>query len=133
MANDPGGDGDRKILLVEDNQDTAFLIENLLEPFGEVTIAGSAEAALDVAVRTPFDLVLLDINLGNGPDGGEVLRTLRGKETYQSVPMGAVTAYAMPGDRERFLQMGFDSYLSKPFTGDELISMVEQLLNLPTA
>ena len=77
----------------------------------------------------PFDLVLLDINLGQGPNGADVLRELRAMPAYQDVPIVAVTAYALPGDRERFLGMGFTDYLAKPFNADELLALTARLQN----
>jgi len=74
--------------------------------------------------------VLLDINLGCARDGVDVLRELRMLPGYERVPTVAVTAYAMPGDKERFLEAGFDAYLGKPFTEEELHEVLVQLLAL---
>src|SRR5690606_21016208 len=116
------------LLLVEDNEDTRFLVESLLEDVCRITTAGSAEEALAAAQTQPFDLVLTDINLGSGPDGNEVLNRLRALPTFHDVPIVALTAYALPGDREHFLRHGFDGYLSKPFTADELLDKIGEML-----
>ena len=125
---DAGPDPHAHLLLVEDNEDTRFLVESLLEDRCQVTAAANAEEALAAAGRSAFDLVLMDINLGNGPDGNEVLHRLRTMSSFQHVPVVALTAYALPGDREHFLRNGFNAYLSKPFTADELLDKVTEML-----
>ncbi len=117
----------QKVLLVEDNEHTQYLIESLLEDAFSVTVVADAEQALLEAFRTEFDMVLLDINLGEGPNGADVLRELRAMPAYRTVPIAAVTAYALPGDRERFLEMGFSAYLSKPFNAEELLALTARL------
>ena len=121
------GDDKPRVLLVEDNENTQFLIENLLESAFEITIVGNAEDALLEAFRIEYDMVLMDINLGVGPNGADVLRELRAMPTYADVPIAALTAYALPGDKERFLDMGFSAYLSKPFNAEELLTLATGL------
>jgi len=116
-----------RVLLVEDNKNTQFLIENLLESAFEVTLTTNAEDALLEAFHNEYDLVLMDINLGVGPNGAEVLRELRAMPTYHDIPIAALTAYALPGDKERFLDMGFSAYLSKPFNVEELLALTARL------
>ncbi len=121
-------DREAHLLLVEDNEDTRFLVESLLEDRCRVTSAANAEEALAAARQDDYDLVLMDINLGNGPDGNEVLHRLRAMPAFKHVPVVALTAYALPGDREHFLRNGFNAYLSKPFTGDELLDKIAEIL-----
>ncbi len=116
-----------KVLLVEDNEHTQYLIQVLLENEFDLTVVSSAEDALMAAIRTEYDIVLMDINLGVGADGKDVLRELRAMPTYQNVPIAAITAYALPGDQERFLKLGFTAYLPKPFTARELLVLMERL------
>ena len=120
--------GEMRLLVVEDNEDTGLLMQAVLESVGEVTLAVNAQEALEAASETPHHAVLLDINLGRGPNGTDVLRELRAMPAYRNAPIAALTAYALPGDRERFLAMGFSRYLSKPFTVDELLSLASDLL-----
>lgn len=124
----------KRLLVVEDNEDTRLLMESLLESMCTVEVkaraveaVARARTAAEVEER-PFDAILADINLGTGPSGYEVLRELRTVPAYREVPIAAVTAYALPGDREKLLAEGFDAYLGKPFTAEELISLVEHLL-----
>jgi CheY-like chemotaxis protein len=120
-----------ELLVVEDNRDTARMVEDLLGASCEITIASNAEEALRSANAHCYDMVLLDINLGGGPSGVEVLHTLRAKPSYRTVPIAAVTAYSLPGDRQRLLKLGFDSYLSKPFGPGELYDVVEAFVTAP--
>ncbi len=71
--------------------------------------------------------MLLDINLADGASGLDVLRALRALPDYAKVPIIAVTAYALPGDRDQFIEQGFDGYLPKPFLKTSLVDLLEQV------
>ena len=103
-------------------------MQELLEPYGEVTVASTAGEAVEAAEQARYDLVLLDINLGGQRSGADVVQQLRAMPAYERVPIAALTAYALPGDRDRFLAMGFDTYLSKPFDVDDLLKLTADLL-----
>ena len=77
---------------------------------------------------SPERIDTMDINLGDGPSGREVLKSLRAIPAYRKVPVAALTAYALPGEREDFLKAGFNAYLSKPFSEDALLKLLAQLL-----
>ena len=112
-----------RVLAVDDNPAMLYLLERFLEEVpeaGEVDTAEGEESALALARRQHYDVVLLDINLGGIRTGVDVLHALHQIPAYATVRAVAVTAYALPGDRERFLEAGFDAYLSKPFTEEEL-------------
>lgn len=86
------------------------------------------EALVGLKANKP-DLILMDISLPN-MDGTELLKNIRADKNLKDVPVIALTAHAMPGDRERFLRQGFDEYLSKPIIDDLLlIEMIERLLH----
>lgn len=72
----------------------------------------------------------MDINLGAGKEGTKLLHLLQRREDTASVPAVALTAYAMPGDREELLSEGFDEYVGKPFTEEELTEAIYQALAL---
>jgi two-component system cell cycle response regulator DivK len=113
------------VLIVEDNERNLKLLRDLLRAWGYRTLeAGTGRDALGLALTHDPALVLMDVRL---PDmsGGEVLRHLRADPLRAATPVIAVTAQAMQGDRERFVQAGFDGYLSKPIDLDELRAMVE--------
>jgi len=71
--------------------------------------------------------VLLDINLDRSPTGMDLLASMRELSPYASTPAIAMTAFALAGDRERFLKEGFDEYVGKPFTADQLLAAVDNV------
>jgi two-component system cell cycle response regulator DivK len=103
-----------QVLVVEDNARNMKLFREILESSGYRTLeATTGERAVELVVEHCPDLVLMDIQLPD-IDGVEALGRLRSEERTASVPVLALTAQAMDGDRERFLAAGFDGYLSKP-------------------
>lgn len=117
-----------KILAVEDNPETQLLLRHLLQSDYEVTIASGVEEAAAVGREQQFDLLLLDINLGEQRTGVELLDMLQEQDDAPPVPSIALTAYAMPGDREDFLDAGFDAYVSKPFTREDLMDSITSVI-----
>jgi two-component system, cell cycle response regulator DivK len=116
------------ILVVEDNMRNLKLIRDVLDFAGfEVVAASSAEQGIAIALERPPDLVLMDLQLP-GMDGTEALRQLRGSPLTRSVPVVAVTAFAMKDDRERALGAGFDGYLEKPISVRALPAQVRGFL-----
>ena len=119
-----------RMLVVEDNPDIQMLLSSLFENKYDLETAETAEDALQKAGASSYDLVLLDIHLRGSGSGIEVLKALRKEKAYERVPMVAMTAYGLPGDRERFLEAGFDAYLGKPFSPDEVGELTKRLLNV---
>jgi len=117
-----------RALVVEDNADTRRLIALTLDPYYEVEATADAEAALDLARRAWFDVLLIDVNLGTGLSGLDLLHELRSMSAYVYVPALVVTALSHPHDRERIMNHGFDGYLAKPFTRSELLHATESVL-----
>ena len=118
----PGG----QILVVEDNERNMKLVRELLEATGYRAIeAATGSQALDLAREHRPDLVLMDIRLPD-IDGVEALSRLRADDRTASIPVLAVTAQAMQGDRERCLAAGFDGYLSKPIDVGQLLEAVSR-------
>ncbi len=132
-SDEPGQIIARRILLAEDalvNQKVAI---TLLEKRGHlVDLAINGKEAVAAVDRKPFDLVLMDVEMPE-MDGIEATIAIREKEktTGNHVPIIAMTAHAMKGDRERFLESGMDGYLAKPFDAIRLYEMVEGIA--PTA
>jgi two-component system cell cycle response regulator DivK len=114
-----------EILIVEDNEKNMKLVRDVLQVTGHRTLeATTGEVAIEVALaRTPA-LVLMDVQLP-GIDGIEALARLRSDERTASIPVVALTAQAMHGDRERFLEAGFDDYISKPVDVAALLQTIE--------
>jgi two-component system cell cycle response regulator len=103
-----------RILVIEDNAANMELARYVLEAFGyTVSAAADGEIGLELACAEPPDLVICDLQLP-GIDGIEVAKRLKAQPALSRVPLIAVTAYAMVGDRERVLAAGFDGYISKP-------------------
>ena len=117
-----------RILAVEDNPDTQVLLRYLLGPRYDLELVSRMEEALERAAAAPADLFLLDINLGERYTGLDLLQRLRQMEAYARTPALAITAYAQPGDLERFLQAGFSGCVTKPFTRADLLGAVEEAL-----
>jgi two-component system, cell cycle response regulator DivK len=117
-----------KILYVEDNPHNMRLVRKMLKMGGhEVVEAINGADGLVMAEREHPNLILLDINLPD-MDGIEVCQKLRDSDTTASIPVVALTANAMHGDRERFLDAGMDGYLPKPITRNELLNTVRQFV-----
>jgi len=115
-----------RILVVEDNELNMKLFRDVLLASGYQALEATTGAeAVHLATHNAPDLVLMDIQLPDG-NGVEALRRLRTDTRTAAIPVLAVTAQAMRGDRERFLAAGFDGYISKPLNVGELISTVRQ-------
>ena len=116
------------ILIIEDNPDNLELMQYLLETSGyQVMTAADGEAGIRMAESELPDLILCDVQMPNG-DGYQVVRHLRKDARFLNVPVVAVTALAMVGDRERTLAAGFDGYLSKPIEPEIFVGQVEAFL-----
>jgi CheY-like chemotaxis protein len=118
----------KMIAVVEDNADNRLLVHALLEDRYDLTEYATGRDALTGLRASVPDLVLLDVSLPE-MDGVEVVRAIRADERLRRLPLVALTAHAMRGDRERFLRSGFDSYVAKPIVDeDELLSTIARLL-----
>jgi len=126
----PSGDGGR-VLLVEDNEVNQMLAAEVLRDAGyTVEVAGDGLQALDAVARAGWDLILMDVQMPH-LDGFEATQRLRTQG--MTIPIIAMTANAMAGDRERCLAAGMDDYLSKPLDLDELVVRVGRWLTRATA
>ena len=115
-----------RVLVVEDNEKNMKLFRDLLQAIGYTPLeANTGEDAIEVALAEQPALVLMDVQLP-GIDGVEALTRLREDERTAAIPVLALTAQAMSGDRERFLEAGFDGYLSKPIDVGELLRTVKE-------
>ena len=121
-----------KILVVEDNDDNRALVVKVLGRRGhEVLEATGGEEALAIARHAMPDLVLMDLNLA-GMSGLDAARKLKEDPRLRHIPVVALTAYAMVGDRERALESGCDGYLSKPVNVRTLSDQLEAFLKEKT-
>ena len=109
-----------RIAVVEDNATNRLLLQAILEDLYAVTEYETGVVALDGIRKDVPDLVLLDISLP-GMDGLEVLQHIRADARLSAIPVIALTAHAMQGDRERFLAAGFNGYLTKPIVDETVL------------
>jgi two-component system cell cycle response regulator DivK len=115
-----------RVLVVEDNERSMKLFRDVLRASGYRTLeATTGSLAVELAHRHIPDVVLMDVQLPD-VDGVEALRRIRTDARTAFVPVVAVTAQAMDGDRERFLRAGFDDYLPKPVDVKELLGLVRR-------
>jgi len=115
-----------QVLVVEDNERNMKLFRDVLQASGFSTLeAATGERAVELVFEHRPDLVLMDIQLPD-IDGIEALRRVRADDRFASVPVVALTAQAMEGDRERFLAAGFDGYLSKPVDISDFVTTVKR-------
>lgn len=110
--------------MVEDNQLNMELVQAVVESAGfTVHGAGSGKKAVEMAQKETYDLIVMDIGLPD-IDGVETARLIRSRPEYKNTPMIAVTAFAMQGDREKFIASGFDDYMPKPLDIEMFTKMI---------
>jgi len=115
-----------KVLLVEDNLLNMELELEIIDSMSFLAHgAADGEKAVEMAQKEIYDLVIMDIDLPD-MDGIEAARLIRGLPGYKDTPIIAVTAFAMKGDRERFLASGFNDYVEKPIDGKEFKKVLEK-------
>jgi CheY-like chemotaxis protein len=118
----------KQIALIEDNADNRLLVQTILGDTYRITEYDSGDGGLDGVRKMGADLVILDIALP-GMNGLEVMHHLKAHPDTARIPVIALTAHAMVGDRERFLAAGFDDYISKPLDDlDVLPAAIERLI-----
>jgi CheY-like chemotaxis protein len=119
----------RRILVAEDNRINQMLATRILQKDGHSTVlAANGKDAVAAFSRESFDLVLMDVQMPemNGLEATAAIR-LRERGTGRRIPIVALTAHAMSGDRERCLAAGMDGYLSKPLEAAELLRVIDEL------
>ena len=118
-----------KILLVEDNEMNRDMLSRRLERKGyEVALATDGRQGVEMAQAGTYDLILMDMSLPE-VDGWEATRQIRAAPGTKSVPIIALTAHAMAGDREKAIQAGADDYDTKPIELERLLGKIQTLLN----
>jgi CheY-like chemotaxis protein len=120
-----------RILLIEDNEQNRYLTKFLLEHRGyEVLLADSGPRGIELAIAGKPALILLDIQLP-GMDGHAVARALKADPALCSIPIVAVTSYAMVGDREKCMAAGAEGYIEKPIDPDTFVDEIARFLPRP--
>ena len=132
-VSEPAPTSDRpRVLVVDDNESARFLLGRMLREAFEADIVGNVDDAVQRAQMTQYDLVLMDIHLSDESSGVDLMEQFRNLPAYRHTPIIAFTAFALPGDRERFLSAGFDGYLGKPFTRQQLFAAIRRVLGTDT-
>ena len=122
-----------KILLVEDNEMNRDMLSRRLKRRGfDMVIAIDGQEGLEMAGQESPDLILLDLSLPK-VDGWEVARRLKADATTSGIPIIALTAHAMAGDRERAMEAGCDEYDTKPIDMKRLLEKINTMLETHTA
>ncbi|MBI1387264.1 MAG: response regulator [bacterium] len=110
----------KTIAVIEDNPDNRLLVHAILEDAYSIVEYESGPEALEGMATSHPDLILLDISLPE-MDGVEVLSCIRTSETLKNIPVIALTAHAMSGDREKYLAQGFNEYITKPIVDEDIL------------
>ena len=124
------GTCESRVLLVDDDPATNFYIKRLLQKQGiDVNVAENGEQALVMLTEAKFDCVLMDVQMPV-MDGIEATKKIRSSRLgYENIPIIALTAYAMSGDREKFMEAGMDDYLAKPVDREKLMAILKKYLH----
>lgn len=115
-----------QLLLVEDNLSNINIVEIFLSEICSIDSVTSGEEALKMILKKSYDIIVMDINLGQGMNGIIAAKEIFKTKKYGNIPIIAVTGYALYSDREKLLSEGFTDYLAKPFTKQQLIKLIQK-------
>src|SRR6185503_11802767 len=115
-----GPDGRKTVMMIEDNEDSRLILTALLRNSYELVECSSGVQALQVLRGVRPDLILMDISLPE-MDGVETLSRIRADKNLKEIPVIALTAHAMAGDRDLHLKAGFNDYISKPVVDEKVL------------
>jgi len=116
------------VLYIEDDFSAIYVVKRLLKGIYNIEAVLDARTGIESAGKKQYDAVLIDINLGTDMNGMEAAAIIKKINGYEKTPLVALTAFAMPGDREEFLQNGLSHYLSKPFSKAELLNLMTEVM-----
>jgi len=119
-----------RVLYVEDEVINALVMKKFLEKEFDIQLASNADSCRKSISESRPNVILMDINLGNSSiDGIELFREIRNNPLTAHIPVLAVTAFAMPGDRDRYMQIGFNDYFSKPINRNQILERIRSLVS----
>ena len=104
----------------------AILMKRFLKDRYIVVNASNGEIAIELISKKIYPIILMDINLGSGMNGIDTLKIIKQDIRYSKIPIVAVTGYALPSDRDRLLDSGFNNIITKPFTKEEIINLIKK-------
>ncbi|MES2932129.1 MAG: response regulator [Pseudomonadota bacterium] len=117
-----------RILVIEDNATNMALVVYLIEAFGYQPLSAfDGEQGFEMTLKELPDIVLCDVHLPK-LDGYDVVKKIKNEPALQHIPVIAVTALAMVGDREKLLEVGFDGYIAKPIEPEYFVTQIEKFL-----
>jgi CheY-like chemotaxis protein len=117
------------VLIVEDNLVNIQLLMIYIRRFCNIYTTVDAKSAIELSRERKFDAILMDINLGPGMDGIQAMLEIRKRPEYHNTPILAVTGYASIGDHERFINIGFNGYIPKPFDKATIAATMTELFS----
>ncbi len=120
--------GKKFLLLIEDNIETQLIFKIYLREKYSVDIVENAEKGMEMLMGRHYDAILLDIHLPGDLSGEDVISQVRKLKELEKIPIIVITAYALKGDREKFLKLGANDYLPKPVEKSILISAIDKLI-----
>ena len=118
------------VLVVDDDKPSRDITRMFLRDLCDVDTADSGESAIKKVQGKKYDAILMDIGLGREMNGLEATRIIRKNADYVDVPIIAVTAYSMQGDKEEFLEAGCSHYLAKPFEKETIKELIKKALSI---
>jgi CheY-like chemotaxis protein len=118
------------VLMVEDDYINIFMMQKIFESLFDITYAKTSSEALSLLGSNTYDLVLMDINLGDDTISGvDILKKMKEDARHTQTKTFAVTGYVMEGDREKYLNLGFDEHFPKPLAKETLMEAIEKFFN----
>ena len=114
-------------LYIEDQVDSQILFKVQMKELNDIKFAVSFEEALPLLDSHNFDFIVMDINLQGEYNGLDALKIIHKMPGYESIPIIAVTAYVLPGDKEKFIAAGFNDFISKPIFREKMIDSLEKI------
>lgn len=117
-----------EVLYVEDNTVNFIVAERFLKGICKLQMAKNSKKAIELAEQKSFKLFLMDINLGVSMDGVQTMLEIKRLNNYKNAPFIALTGFALSEDRDKFLALGFDDYIGKPYSKEDIIALVKKYI-----
>jgi CheY-like chemotaxis protein len=118
------------VLMVEDDYINIFMMQKIFESLFDITYAKTSAEALNLLGSNTYDLVLMDINLGDDTTTGvDILQKMKQDGRHDQTKTFAVTGYVMEGDREKYINLGFDEHFPKPLAKETLMEAIEKFFH----
>ena len=119
-----------RLLVVDDDKSSRDIVNLFLRDICDIDSVDNGVSAIQKTEEKQYNVILMDIGLGREMNGLEAAKKIRENSKYESVPIIAVTAYAMKGDKEEFLNSGCSHYLAKPFESATIKELIKNVLSI---